>query len=209
MFQDAEASKSAAIVLDHMHPFLIVDRKSVKDAEASLLRELTVICFEYRFDLRYDEDSSVAESNHEIKIIRKHALALSDALRRISKQAEFSLTKEMQFITRKDERDLIIRSERDISRLVDSCTAALKIKGKRRKPQAVSKCCKRLLAIRERLTGKAFTRTFDVAPGKHGDEFTSPDARFIQVAFEAIDKSVKTPTLVYELQTIFAKSGGD
>ncbi len=203
MFPDDGAKASAVSVLSHLHPLLIAQNINLSGGlEAQLLTSLQIVCYEYPHDCAYDSEVNVSRGLIEIRNIQRQANKLEEALTGISDQAEYAINTALWSASRKDERRATIDLFAQIFRLNAACQAALKTDGKKRKPIALSNCCKRLWNIKEQLSG-SFARKFDLAPGTKGfPEFTSPDALFIQVALAKIDANVKASTIQYELQEL-------
>ncbi len=201
MFPTREGKQAGDKVFITTRSFVEGRRRRMSQDKA-LLKAFWEACSEY-YSNRLYFSVGIAQINIELKAIYEDVTALHRSIKEISPQAIHSIERELQYLkSSRDMRGWVREILPTLKLLKTACENPLKLKGKKQKDLALLECCNRLWEIREGITGNAFVRTFDLAPGTGRDEFTSRDALFVQVAMSAIDPSVQVKTIKSELQAI-------
>ncbi len=201
MFPTKEGIAAAKLAFRATRSFLMENPKSLS-LEQAISTSLQKVFSEYIYHNTHHR-TTLAQGNEELKAISELAATLYKCLSAASNQAIFSIEKEVQFkIGNKDARGFVADVLPKLKQINEACGASLKIKGKKSKRLALNNCCTGLWHIREEMSGCAFTRTFDTAAGRDGEQFTHQDALFVQVAIKAVDPDVQLKTIKSELKSI-------
>ena len=162
------------------------------EENAWLNQHLLEVARHYWADYDYDERTAFPILRNEIGPLHEALTKVADAFNHLSKASQAALRAELRKQARGTETKLMDDFSALVTRMQAACAPIASVSGKkgRRARKCVGRCCSRLRAVRERLTGRPFawTLTGDPEVNQTANRFIGPDAQFVLEVMQAIDK---------------------